>query len=187
MKRNYLIYLLTITFLGSCATQRTTTIVSCDYDTKLNQTNYMVFPYGAVSLPNKWEKTNYNSSARQQFFKNEEGVTIAISFAPSNKYEFNTDNSKKGFVFVKAFYEWDSQYFVNTFGLEQDLVEENETDNYIIWRVYGEYNNSQWDTYFLFGEKNGIAHNYSITKSDKWTTEQKMKFLKGIYLDQKNK
>jgi hypothetical protein len=145
----------------------------------------MVFPYGFVSIPNQWERTNYNSVSRQQFFKNEEGIIIAISFVPYNKYEFNADNSKKEFTFVKAFYEWDSQYFVNTFGLQQDLIEENETNNYIIWRIYGDYNNSQWNTYFLFGEKNGIANNYSIMKTDEWTTEQKLEFLKGIYLGKK--
>ena len=185
MKRNYCIYLLTIVLFVGCATQRTSTIVSCDYDTKRNQTDYMVFPYGSVSIPDKWEKTTYNSVSKQQFFKNEEGVIIAISFGPSSSYEFNADNSKKGFAFVRAFYEWDSQYFVNTFGLKQDLIEENEANNYIIWRVYGDYNSSQWDTYFLFGEKNGIANNYSIMKTDKRTTEQKVEFLKGLYLDKK--
>ena len=185
MKRNYCIYLLTIVLFVGCATQRTSTIVSCDYDTKRNQTDYMVFPYGSVSIPNKWEKATYNSVSKQQFLKNEEGVIIAISFGPSSSYEFNADNSKKGFAFVRAFYEWDSQYFVNTFGLKQDLIEENEANNYIIWRVYGDYNSSQWDTYFLFGEKNGIANNYSIMKTDKRTTEQKVEFLKGLYLDKK--
>ena len=185
MKRNYCIYLLSIILFVGCATQRTSTIVSCDYDTKRNQTNYMVFPYGSVSIPDKWDKTNYNAVSKQQFFKNEEGVTIAISFGPCNKYEFNRDDSKKGFGFVKTFYEWDSEYFVNTYGLQQDLIEENEKNNYIIWRVYGDYNNSHWDTYFLFGEKGGIAHNYSVMGTDKWTVERKIEFLKGIYENKK--
>ena len=185
MKRNYFIYLLSIIFLVGCATQRTSTIVSCDYDTKRNQTNYMVFPYGSVSIPDKWDKTSYNSVSKQQFLKNDEGVTIAISFGPCNKYEFNIDNSMKGFVFVKALYEWDAEYFVNTYGLQRDLIEENEKNNYIIWRVYGDYNNSYWDTYFLFGEKGGIAHNYSVMGTDKWTVERKIEFLKGIYENKK--
>jgi len=145
----------------------------------------MIFPYGSVSIPDKWEITNYNSASKQQFFKNEEGVIIAIAFAPCNKFEFYRDNSKKGFGFVKAFYEWDSEYFVSTYGLQQNLIEENEKDNYIIWRVYGEHNNSYWDTYFLFGERGGFANNYSIMRTDKWTVEQKIAFLKKIYENKK--
>jgi hypothetical protein len=145
----------------------------------------MVFPYGSVSIPGQWDKTSYNQVSKQQFFKNEEGVSIAISFGPCNKYEFNADNTKKGFDFVKAFYEWDAEYFVSTFGLKQDLIEENEEDNYIIWRVYGEYNNSNWDTYFLFGEKKGFANSYAIMSTDKWTIERKLDFLKEIYLEKK--
>ena len=186
MKRIYFIYLLTIILLTGCATQRTSTIVSCDYDTKSNKTNYMVFPYGSVSIPDKWEKTTYNSVSRQQFFKNEEGVSISVSFGPCNKYEFNADNSKKGFDFVKTFYEWDSEYFVNNYRLNQEIIDSNEKDNYIIWRAFGENNNIYWDVYFLFGEKNGFARSCSILTTDKWTMEQKVEFLKEIYLDKKN-
>jgi hypothetical protein len=145
----------------------------------------MIFPYGTASIPGKWDKTSYNTISKQQFFKNEKGVAIAISFGPCNKYEFNTDKSKKGFAFVKAFYEWDSQYLVSTYGLKQELIEENELENYIIWRIYGYYNNSHWDTYFLIGEKRGFANNYSIMDTDMWTIDQKIKFLKEIYLDRK--
>jgi len=145
----------------------------------------MVFPYGSVSIPDKWEKTNYNSVSKQQFFKNEEGVFIAIAFAPCNKYEFNSDNSKKGFDFVKAFYKWDSEYYANTYGFQQDLIEENEEKNYIVWRIYGEYNNSYLDTYLLFGERGGFANNFSVMKTDKWTVEKKIAFLKSIYENKK--
>lgn len=182
MKRIYCTCFLIIMFFVGCVTQRTSTIVSCNYDKKTNQTNYMVFPYGSVSIPDQWERTGYNKSSRQQFFRNKEGVVIAIAFGPSNKFEFNANNSKKEFQFVKAFYEWDSQYFVNSLGLKQVLIEENDTDNYIIWRIYGEYDGSQVDTYFLVGDKRGIAHNYSLTRTDSWTIEQKIEFLKRLYL-----
>jgi hypothetical protein len=181
IKQIHYIYLLATMFLVGCATQKTSTIVSYDYDKKHNQTNYMIFPYGSVSIPNQWDKTYYNTVSKQQFFKNEEGIIIAIAFAPSNKYEFNADNSQKGFDFVKAFYEWDSQYFVTTYGLKQEIIEENETNNYIIWRLYGEAEGSHWDTYFLFGDKGGVANNYSIMATDKWTVEQKLEFLRGMY------
>lgn len=171
-------------FLTSCATQRTTTIEGCDYDKNKNQTDYFVFPYGSVSIPGEWNKTTYNQIAKQQFFENSDSITIAIAFGPCNKYEFNTVNPKIGFEFVKAFYEWDSEFFVNNYHLEQELVESNENDNYIIWRVFGDNNNIYWDAYFLFGEKNGFANNFSVLTSDKWTKKEKVAFLKKIYLEE---
>ena len=186
MKRTYCTSLLAILFFANCMAQRTT-LVSCDYDKKRDQTNYVVFPYGSVSIPGKWERTSYNSASKQQYLKNEDGISIAISFGPCNKFEFNADNSKKGFDFVKAYYEWDSEYFVNTFGLQQDSIEKNEISNYIIWRVYGDYNDSHFDTYFLFGEKKGFANTYSIMDNDKWTVEQKLEFLKELYLNKEKR
>ena len=185
MRRIYCTFLLAILFFANCLAQRTT-LVSCDYDKKRDQTNYMVFPYGSVSIPGKWEQTSYNSTSKQQYFKNEDTISIAISFGPCNKYEFNTDNSKKGFDFVRAYYEWDSEYFVNTFGLQQYLIEENEINSYIIWHVYGDYNESHFDTYFLFGEKKGFVSTYSITGS-KWTVEQKLEFLKELYFSKEKR
>ena len=70
------------------AKQATSTIVGGDYDAKKNTTEYFVFPYGQVSIPGKWEKTSYNSASRQQFFRNDESVNIAVSFGPYDKYEF---------------------------------------------------------------------------------------------------
>ncbi|MDR1202547.1 MAG: hypothetical protein LBL58_13100 [Tannerellaceae bacterium] len=174
--------LVVIVLLTSCATQRVSTIVGCDYDNKKNVTNYFVLPYGSVDIPNKWERTTYNSTSKQQFFTNDEKVIIAVSFGPCNKYEFNADNSKKGFDFVKTFYKWDSEYFATDYGLNQELIEENVADNYIVWRVYGEYNNSSWDTYFLFGEKGGYSKSFSVMATEKWTREQKINFLKEMYI-----
>jgi hypothetical protein len=169
-------------FLTSCRTQYVNTLVSCDYDEKKNQTDYLVFPYGTVSIPDKWEKTTYNSVSRQQFFANSDSITIAITFCPNDRYEFNRDNSKKGFDFVQAFYEWEVEYFTNTYGLREEQLEADRANRYIIWRIYGNYNGTSWDVYFLFGEKNGFASNFSIMTTDKWTIEQKIAFLKGLYL-----
>ncbi len=174
--------LITLLFLTSCTSQRTSTIVGCDYDKVKDQTDYFIFPYGSVSIPGEWNKTTYNHNAKQQFFKNSDSITIAIAFGPCDKYEFNITNPKKGFAFVKAFYEWDSEFFVNNYHLTQELVESNENDNFIIWRAFGENNDTYWDTYFLFGEKNGLANNFSIMTTDKWTREDKVNFLKGLYL-----
>ncbi|MDR1113030.1 MAG: hypothetical protein LBL18_04640 [Bacteroidales bacterium] len=142
----------------------------------------MVFPYGAVAIPGKWKRTIYNSAARQQFFDNSDSITIAIAFGQYTKFEFNKNGSKKGYDFVKAFYEWDSEYFSTTYNLDIELIEADSINNLIIWRVYGNYNDSYWNTYFLFGEKNGFVKNFAIMSAKKWTIEQKIDFLKNMYL-----
>ena len=92
------------------------------------------------------------------------------------------DNSGQGFEFVEAFYEWDSIFFVNHYGLNQEEIESNNQERYIIWSVFGESNNNYWNTYFLFGEKNGFVNNFSIIKTNKWTKEEKNAILKEMYL-----
>jgi hypothetical protein len=171
-----------IVLLTSCASQKTNTLVGYDYDKTKDKTDYFVFPYGSVSISGEWNRTSYNQTARQQFFQNSDSIIISVAFGPCNKYEFNADNSKKGFDFVTAFYEWDSEYFVNNYRLNQEKIESNEKNNYIIWRAFGENNNADWDTYFLFGEKNGFANSFAIMKTDNWTKEEKVNFLKEMYL-----
>ena len=184
MKRIY--FLLISIFLTSCASFRnsTSTIVSCNYNEKKNQTEYMVFPYGQVSIPGKWERTQYNSVAHQQFFTNSDSITITITFATTDKYEFNKDGTKKNFEFVKAFYEWESEYFA-TYNLDFEIIESDSTNNFIIWRLYGSYKDANFNTYFLIGEKNGFVKNYSVMTTEKWETEQKIDFLKNMYLQNK--
>ena len=157
------------------AKQATSTIVGGDYDAKKNTTEYFVFPYGQVSIPGKWEKTSYNSVSRQQFFRNDESVNIAVSFGPYDKYEFNKDGSLKGYEFVEAFYEWESKYFVSN-GLECKILETDKGNKHILYRVFGD----KFDTYFLICEKNGFVSNFSINATDKWTEQQKVDFLKSL-------
>lgn len=181
MKTKYLI-LVAFIACASCATQKASTITGGDYDERKNQTDYFVLPYGSTSLPGKWIKTKYNNVSNQQFFENADSITIAIAFTPIGNYEFNTSNQKKDFEFVKAFYDWDAQYFVNTHQLQQEIIESNENQHYIIWHLFGESNKVAYDTYFLFGEKNGYASNFSIMKTGKWNSEEKTGFLKEIFL-----
>ena len=168
--------LIVIVFLTSCATQRESVIVGCDYNKKTNTTDYFVFPYGSVSLPGKWEKTGYNSNSHQQFFKNPDSVVIAVAFGTYDKYEFNKDKSKKGLDFLLAYYAWDSEYFVETFGLKRALIEKDSVNNFLIYKVFG--GNKNIDTYFLLGEKNGFVTNFSIMNTDKWNEKYKIDFLK---------
>lgn len=175
--------LLTIICIG-CSSQQLSTVNSAKYNEQKNRTDYFVLPFGSTSIPGKWTKTKYNEVSHQQFFKNKDSVSIAIAFTPVNKYEFNTKNPKKGFEFVNAFYEWDSEYFVTKHKLQREKIESNELQKYIIWRLLGKLDNANYDTYFLFGEKNGYANNFSVSTTNKWSSEEKVKFLKEMYFVQ---
>ena len=173
-KLKYLFGLLLVSVLvSSCMSlgnAAQSTIVGGEYKADKNITEYFVMPYGEVSLPGKWEKWQYVSNARQQFFKNEDSVIIAIAFGPANKYEFNRNGLLKEYDFVKAYYDWESDYFVKL-GYEAKIIETDQSN----W-------GQKYDTYFLFGERNGRVSNYSVHIADKWTEEEKLKFLKSIYL-----
>lgn len=178
--------LLTISiFVVNCATKRTTTLVGGEYNEIKNETEYFVLPYGSVTLPGKWEKTNYNTISRQQFFRNPDSVIIAIAFGNINKYEFNLEGSKTGFDFVNAYYEWESKYFADSHGLNRQQIESDSINNYMIYRIYGQVEKDNFDTYFLVGEKNGNTSNFSISGTDKWTENEKVDFLKTLFLSEK--
>jgi len=174
--------LIMILILTGCASQRVSTIVGCDYDESKNQTDYFVLPFGSVSIPGKWEKTNYNNVSGQQFFTNSDSIRIAIAFNRFDKYEFNAGGAKKGYDFVKAFYEWDSKFFVDSYGLQRNIIENDSINNYILYQIYGLTNGAKFDTYFLVGEKNGNVNNLSIMTTDKWTEDKKTDFLKRLYI-----
>ena len=173
-----LLLLLIVAILSSCgsAKRSTSTIVGGDYDAAKDITSYFVFPYGQVNLPGKWEKGTYNSSSRQQFFHNQDSVIVAVSFGPCDRYEFNKDGALKGYEFVEAYYKWDSEYFISN-GLESRFIESDNTKNCLLYRVFGK----GFDTYFLLGEKNGMANKYSIQATDKWTESEKIQFLKSLF------
>ena len=164
-----------LVILISCASNKTSTIVGFDYNEKDNTTDYFVFPFGSVTIPGKWNKTNYNSISRQQFFKNSDSVTIAIAFVPCDKFEFNIDKSKTDFEFIKAYYDWDSHFFVSQHGLESKVLEMDSTNNYIIWKLWGKLNDEKIENYFLFGEKNCFVSNFSILSTNKWSEKEKIK------------
>lgn len=168
-----------IAILTSCGTPKAvSTLVGGEYNEDKDVTEYFVIPYGQVSLPGKWEKGDYVSNSGQQFFHNQESVTIAIAFSNSSRgYEFNPNGSLKGYDFLKAYYEWESEYY-STIGLESQIIESDQSKPYIIWRVYGQ----KLNTYFLFGERNGNVSNFSISITDKWTADEKVQFLKNIFL-----
>lgn len=175
------LYSLTLVFLfANCASTTTSTIVGGGYNESKNVTDYMVFPYGSVSIPGKWTKTSYNSISRQQFFENKDSISIAIAFCRYDKYEFNAQGQHKGFEFVEAYYEWDTKYFIETYGLQRQEIERDSVNGFMTYRIFGQIDESLIDTYFLISEKNGNITNLSILATKKWSESDKLSFLKGL-------
>lgn len=154
----------------------TSTIVSTSYDKDKNLTTHTVFPYGTIDIPNKWGKINYISSSRQYILMNEDSIQLFISFSAIDKYEFNNDKSLQGYDFLKAFYKWDADYFNKEFTLKNEIIEENQTSKYIIYKIFGEKVNS----IFLVHEKDGFITNLSIQINNKWSEHQEIDFLKSL-------
>ena len=173
-----------IVFLAGCRTSSpsrySSTIVGGEYEESKDSTSYFVFPYGSVMIPGKWEKTTYISASRQQFFQNSDSVLISVIFSRFDGYEFNQDGAKKGYDFVKACYEWETDYFEKTQGLKHIIIEEDKEKNYMIFRVYDASDKANVNTYFLLGEKNGNVSYFSLSRAEKWTEERRLEFLRGL-------
>jgi len=154
--------------------------VGGEYNASKNVTDYFVIPYGSVSIPGEWTKTNYNSVSKQQFFQNRDSIIIAIAFNRFDKYEFNMNGEHQGFDFVKAYYEWDSKYFVDSHGLQRQEIERDSLNGFITYRIYGQIEKGKFDTFWLVSEKNGNITNISISDTDKWTEIEKLTFMKSL-------
>ena len=177
------LFVLMILLLTSCVPRGTSIIVFSDYDEKANRTDFTVFPYGEIGIPGKWEKAGYNQKSGQQLFENADSVSLAISFAPCSKYDFGTGRTGTGFEFVKAYYEWDSEYFVSQYGMKRNIIEQDSRNNFIIWHLEGLFEGTQVDNYFLFGEKKSYVSSFLILTTDKWTEKEKIIFLKNLFLN----
>lgn len=183
--RTFFFHLVLIILLTNCASQRVSTIVGVDYNETKDETDYFVVPYGSVSIPGKWTKTNYNSISKQQFFRNDDSIILAIAFGRFDKYEFNTDGRLKGFDFVKSYYNWDSKFFVEFHGLQRQEMEIDSINGFLAYRIFGNIEKGEFDTYFLIGEKNGNVTNISISDTDKWTESEKLTFMKNLFVSKK--
>ena len=178
LAKKALLALSAIILLTGCATKSQTLIVSCNYDDKKDITNYWVFPRGEVNLPGKWDRVAYNESSGQQFFMNPDSSIVAVAFPRPDEFEFNADGALKGNDFLKAFYDWESEYF-KSYGIETPVIETDTVNHYIIFRAL----NNKYDSYFLFGERNGHISNLSMdTRSSKRLENEIVKFLKDLFL-----
>ena len=168
--------------LFSCTAKKISVVESTEFNSETNSTQHFVLPLGTVSIPGNWKKTKHNDVSHQQFFTNKDLISIAIAFTRFDDYEFNLNKSKKGIEFVNAYYEWDSKYLANKYGYTRTIIEKNEEENFIIWRLHSSKKSVNIDNYYLFGEKNGNVSNFSVEYTEKWTSEKKISFLKDLYL-----
>ncbi len=74
---------------------------------------------------------------------------------------------------------------VDKYGLERRVIESDSINHYLIYRLSGKSGETNFDTYYLLGEKKRYTSNFSITITDKWTEETKIDFLRKLFLDKK--
>ena len=130
---------------------------------------------GEVKIPGNWEQLNSMDDSGQTYFKNNEGVIIAIAQNPKKAYSFFKSN-KSAFENVKRFYIWDSDYRKeNQFKTEK--LKENSELEYIIWK----YIDENIDNVFLFGSSKDNFLNLLVFTNN-WSEDEKIKFLENLYL-----
>ena len=183
--KTYFAYFTLLVLMINCASQKTSIIVGGEYNETKNETGYFVIPYGSVTIPGNWTKTNYTSTSRQQFFQNSDSINIAIAFSRFDKYTFNSDGRHKGYDFIRSYYEWDSKYFVETHGLQRQEMETDSINRFMTYRIFGNIDKDEFDSYFLIGVKNGNITNISISDNEKWTEKEKLTFMKNLFISKK--
>lgn len=48
------------------------------------------------------------------------------------------NGAEAGYNFIKAFYEWDSKYFVESHGLKRQVLESDSINHFMIYRIFGQ-------------------------------------------------
>jgi hypothetical protein len=166
--------------LTCSATQPTSVLYTDSYDQQTDFTSVTIFPYGVIKVPGKWTKTGESDVSGQHFFVGHDSVKIAIALQPWDEFEFSNNNPQvTPDNFVRKFYEWDANYLKEQTKGQLRIVKENKEKNYLIWNLSS---GRKPQDYFLFGLKDKIAYNLSVT-TDKWDEEKKIKFLERLYIE----
>lgn len=166
------------TFITCSPTKSISTIYSDNYDKTKNLTTVTILPFGQVKISGKWVNTSYDNVSRQYFFRSTDSVTFAVALNPLDGYEFYKKEMKTE-EFVKAFYEWESNYFQQQYNGQLRVLKDDTAKNAIIWNISKEPN---IDSYFLFGLKGRTAYNLYVS-TNKWDEKKKVEFLEKIYND----
>jgi len=154
------------------------TIESSNYDEKENQTTFIKFPFGSMSIPGKWTKVSYNQISFQHNFKNEDSVFTALAINQASSYPFYKPNMTSNEL-IKEFYEWDSKYLADLIKGNRTIIIQDTINHFILWQITAD-NEYQLDNHYLFGCENGIIFTILIS-TKKWTNEQKLNYLQTVY------
>ena len=186
MRTNFLLCIAILFFL-SCATQGTTPndddqSFFYEYDEETNETCCSVGPNYLVLIPGKWNPLHYREESSQLFLVNEKKLPLTVRVSPCNGFEFNKDNSKQGFDFIKAFHKWEYDYYAQDSSISQELIQSNAKDNYIICRVHGKLKETNnYDNYFIYIEREGILIVLGVMSHGKMNRQETLDFIKTLY------
>lgn len=135
--------------------------------------------FGNLKIPGNWEFITKMEDSGQFYYKNQEGIIIAISQNPQRAYSFY-QKSLSNIENIILFFKWDSEYY-KTQNYETIKLKENVDSEYIIWK----YNDKKMDNIFLFGINKKNFLNLLIY-TDLWNEERKISFLENLYHLNKN-
>ena len=174
-----------VAFLFSgCHRRMAPTITAGSYNDKRNETDYVVLPYGSVSLPGKWTHGRYSKESRQQYFSNADSTVLSVAFGPCDKLGFPT-NGAQGYDFVKLYYKWEGKYQEEILHRQMKLITADSVNKYMLWQLHGD----GADQFLLTGARDcncgECAFQNFTLNSRKLSDEQKIKFLQDIYLQKK--
>lgn len=157
------------------------TITSFYYNKRKDQSEYSVLPFGQISLPGKWKKEQFDKVSKQQrFIKSDDSLWLSVLFARCDRFEFNHDASQTGFAFVKAYYDWEKNFFTQTGELKAEIIEQDSARAYLIWHLYGVAKKQEVDCYFLYRDNNCRVSNFYLEYAQKLNASARISFLKSL-------
>jgi hypothetical protein len=164
--------------------QRYSTLESVNFDKKKNVTNYMVFPFGTVTLKGKWEEVKVNNVSKQKKFRNADSLEMLVCINDCKNYEFNSDRKATNENFIERFYTWEKEYFEQNPNLKVTILENDKANNYLIYCIKGKVKDHEIDTILFIAEKNCNIKTLSMFKTNLMTTEDRIKLLKETYFNE---
>ncbi len=127
-----------------------------------------------IKIPGNWQQLNTSDDSGQTYYKNSDGIIIAVAQNPKKMYSF-FNTKKSNFENVKLFYLWDSDYRKEE-KLKTEKLKENSKLEYVIWK----FNDQKLDNVFLFGSVKDNFLNL-LVYTNKWSEEEKIVFLETTY------
>ena len=161
--------------------KRNSTLESVNFDKKKNVTTYIIFPFGTVTLKGKWEEVKINNVSKQKTFRNADSIEMLVCLNDCKNYEFNSDRKATNENFIDRFYTWEKEYFEQNHNLKVAILENNKTNNYLIYNIKGKIKDDEIDTILFIAEKNCNVKTLSMHKTNLMTTEDRVKLIKDTF------